>query len=334
MALTASANSRLVSSPSPKPLDHNALLGLHSGLRGLASVLDRIAVSTSTVLIRGETGVGKELVARELHARSRRSTGPLVRTNCAALAEGLLESELFGHEAGAVSGCLGPRVGRFEEANAGTLFLDEIADISTKVQVALLRVLQESEFQRVGSNRTLHVDVRIIAATSAPLEQKVKRHEFREDLFYRLNVVPLFIPPLRDRPEDIRPLACHFTQVFGARLGKKLVLTESSVQRLEAHDWPGNVRELRNVIERSCVLSDETACIGPEQILLGPQPEFGRPLQAAQTACQILEQIDHEDARQLAAALRDARGSKARAARLLGIPRTTLNDRLRRLKLS
>jgi transcriptional regulator with GAF, ATPase, and Fis domain len=333
MTLATVSESDLVKRLGPRSLDHNALLGLHSGLRGLAAVLDRIAMSNSTVLIRGETGVGKELVARELHLRSRRFTGPMVRTNCAALAEGLLESELFGHEAGAFSGCRGPRIGRFEEANSGTLFLDEIADISTKVQMALLRVLQESEFQRVGSNRTLHVDVRIIAATSAPLEQKVRRHEFREDLFYRLNVVPLFIPPLRDRSEDIRPLACHFTTLFGTRLGKQLALNESAIQLLEAHDWPGNVRELRNVIERACVLSDDSACIDTAQIYLGPCFKLVQPVPRVHTAREILEETAHEDACQLAAALRDARGSKARAARLLGIPRTTLNDRLRRLNL-
>jgi transcriptional regulator with GAF, ATPase, and Fis domain len=317
----------------PRPRDRDALLGLQGGLRALGSVLDRIAVSISTVLIRGETGVGKELVARELHERSPRARGPLVRTNCAALADGLLESELFGHEAGAFTGCLGSRIGRFEEANRGTLFLDEIADISARVQVALLRVLQENEFQRVGSNRTLYTDVRIIAATSAPLEERVVRHEFREDLFYRLNVVPLYIPPLRERREDIRPLACHFIEHFAARLGKRLVLNEAALERLEAHDWPGNVRELRNVIERTCVLSENAACIEPDQIQLGSKPGTTPPMRSRITTHEIFDQLAREDAERLATALREARGSKAGAARLLGIPRSTLNDRLRRLDM-
>jgi transcriptional regulator with GAF, ATPase, and Fis domain len=317
----------------PGPRDRYALLGLQGGLRALASVLDRIAVTTSTVLIRGETGVGKELVARELHSRSQRAQGPLVRVNCAALADGLLESELFGHEAGSFTGCRGPRVGRFEEANGGTLFLDEIADISARVQVALLRVLQENEFQRVGSNRTLHVDVRIIAATSARLEERVACHEFREDLFYRLNVVPLYVPPLRQRRDDIGPLACHFIELFAARLGKRLVLSRASLERLETYDWPGNVRELRNVVERACVLSEDTASIEPEQLQLGSGPGLGPMARSALAPHDIFDQVARENTMRLTAALRAARGSKARAARLLGIPRTTFNDRLRRLEM-
>jgi transcriptional regulator with GAF, ATPase, and Fis domain len=314
-----------------RPVECEPLLGLDGGLHALASVLDRIAVSTSTVLIRGETGVGKELVARELHRRSPREGGPFVRTNCAALADGLLESELFGHEAGSFTGSLGTRAGRFEAANGGTLFLDEIAEISPKVQVALLRVLQDSEFQRVGSNRTLHVDVRIIAATNAALEEKVARHEFREDLFYRLNVVPLYVPPLRERAQDIRPLACSFIERFAARLGKRLTLSEAALERLQSHPWPGNVRELRNVVERACVLSDHEARIEPEQLYLESEAVAAAPSRAPLATRQIYAEIAREDAMRLAAALREARGSKARAARLLGIPRTTLNDRLRRL---
>ncbi len=311
--------------------DSAPLLGLEGGLRALAAVLDRVAASSSTVLIRGETGVGKELVARELHSRSPRAQGPFVRTNCAALADGLLESELFGHEAGSFTGSLGTRTGRFEEADGGTLFLDEIAEISARVQVALLRVLQDNEFQRVGSNRTLRVNVRIIAATNAPLEERVARHEFREDLFYRLNVVPLYIPPLRERRQDIRPLACNFAKFFAARLGKRIVLSEAVLERLDSYPWPGNVRELRNVLERACVLSEPEGCIEPDHLHLDGESRPALAPRAPMSTQGIYAEIAREDALRLAAALREARGSKARAARLLGIPRTTLNDRLRRL---
>jgi transcriptional regulator with GAF, ATPase, and Fis domain len=307
------------------------LLGLDGGLRALASVLDRVAAAEATVLLRGETGTGKEMVAREIHARSPRSQRAFVRTSCAALAEGVLESELFGHEAGAFTGARGARAGRFEEAHGGTLFLDEIGDVSVRVQVALLRVLQEHEFQRVGSNRTLRVDVRVIAATHASLEAKVRAHEFREDLFYRLNVVPLYLPPLRDRREDVPGLARHFAAEFGHRLGKQLSLTEAALERLSGHGWPGNVRQLRNVVEHACVLADRVARIDAGDLELGSDalqlPEV--PLKSCRA---VLEEVEREEGRRMLAALREARGSKTRAAQILGIPRTTLTDRLRRLE--
>jgi len=308
------------------------LLGLDGGLRAVGAVLDRIAVSNSTVFLRGETGVGKELVARELHHRSLWAEGPFVRSNCAALEDSLLESDLFGCDVQPTESN-GMAIGSVDRANGGTLFLDEIGAISPKIQMALLRLLQDGVFQRVGNGRTLQVDVRIIAATSAPLEERIALREFREDLFYWLNVVPLHVPPLRDRLEDIRPLAESFIRLFADRLGKRVTLSEAALERLLAHSWPGNVRELRNVVERACVLCDRDACIAPEQLHLesGPMTTTTR-LRPLDTRS-IYAEIAREDAMRLAAALREARGSKARAARLLGIPRTTLNDRLRRLDL-
>ena len=306
------------------------ILGLDGGLRAIASVLDRISASQSTVLLRGETGTGKELIAAEIHRRSGRP-GLLVRTNCAALADGVLESELFGHEAGSFTGAKGSRLGRFEQAHGGTLFLDEIGDISGRVQVALLRVLEACEFQRVGGNRNVQVDVRIIAASHAPLEDKVRRGDFRADLFHRLNVVPLRLPPLRDRREDIEPLAAYFVQSLGERLGKQLALQPAAVDRLRNHDWPGNVRELRNVLECACVLAEPGTRIDAPDLKLGcgaATPPAGE----VPTLRSVLDDVAREDARRLLEAMRDARGSKTRAAQILRIPRTTLTDRLRRLE--
>jgi transcriptional regulator with GAF, ATPase, and Fis domain len=310
------------------PLEEQPLLGLDGGLRALGSVLDRVAVARTIVLLRGETGTGKDLVAREIHRRSGRS-GPFVATNCSALADGVLESELFGHESAAFTGARGTRIGRFEEADGGTLLLDEIGDVSAHVQVALLRVLQDMEFQRVGGNRTLHVDVRVIAATHAPLEEKIRRKEFREDLFYRLNVVRLQLPPLRNHRRDIATLAHHFIHTFGRQLGKDLSLTAAAVQRLEGQDWPGNVRQLRNVLERAAVLAAPADEIDAPDLDLDEERCVS---EASARPSEVLKEVAHEEARRLTDALRDAGGSKTRAAQLLGIPRTTLNDRLRRLE--
>ena len=309
-------------------LEDQPLLGLDGGLRALGSVLDRVAVVRTTVMLRGETGTGKELVAREIHRRSGR-TGPFVATNCSALADGVLESELFGHESAAFTGAKGTRIGRFEEADGGTLLLDEIGDVSGHVQVALLRVLQNMEFQRVGGNRTLHVDVRIIAATHAPLEEKIRRKEFREDLFYRLNVVRLDLPRLRDHREDVATLAHHFIRTLGAQLGKRLSLTPAAIQHLEGQDWPGNVRQLRNVLERAAVMAAPVAEIDVPALDLD---EDRRRCEASARPSEVLREVAQEEARRLTDALRDAGGSKTRAAQLLGIPRTTLTDRLRRLE--
>jgi DNA-binding NtrC family response regulator len=222
----------------------------------LINMASRIAVSRATVLIKGESGTGKELLARLIHNLSPRSARLITVVNCSALPESLLESELFGHEKGAFTGATARRIGRFEEADGGTLFLDEIGDISASVQVKLLRFLQEREFQRVGGNQTIHSDVRIISATNRDLESKVKEGTFREDLFYRLNVVVMDMPPLRERKEDVPPLIAHFLKRFAADNGKNVTgITSEARDLLLKYDYPGNVRELENIIERAVVIS-------------------------------------------------------------------------------
>src|SRR3954465_15442372 len=233
-----------------------AIVGDSPGLREVLARVEQVAQTASTVLLRGETGTGKELVARAIHINSARETKPFVRVNCAALASGVLESELFGHEKGAFTGAVARRLGRFELADGGTLFLDEVGDLPQDVQVKLLRVLQEREFERVGGTETVKVDVRVVSATHRDLEQLIAAGEFREDLYYRLNVFPITLPPLRDRPGDI-PLLCeHFIQKFAQSTGKAVRGIEpAALASLTAYPWPGNVRELENVIERALILA-------------------------------------------------------------------------------
>ena len=286
------------------------------------------------MLIRGESGTGKELIAREVHRQSQRAARPFVRVNCAAFSEGVLESELFGHEAGAFTTANKARVGRFEQANGGTLFLDEIGDVSAGVQVKLLRVLQEREFERVGGNRTVKVDLRVIAATHRDLEGMMRGGQFRQDLFFRLNVVPIEVPPLRARPADVETLALHFLAHFCRQLGKRLELSGAALGLLARYDWPGNVRELRNVLERAVVLADDGLTLEVEDLTLDlalPPPVVLPPLSRPGS---VFEEIALAEAEELKAALRKADGKRARAARLLGIPRTTLNDKLKRLGIT
>jgi Nif-specific regulatory protein len=231
-----------------------------------------VAKWNTTVLIRGETGTGKELVANAIHYNSPRARGPYIKLNCAALPENLLESELFGHEKGAFTGAVGARKGRFEQADGGTLFLDEIGDISPSFQAKLLRVLQEGEFERVGGGRTLKVDVRIIAATHRDLENAVEVGEFREDLYYRLSVMPLFLPPLRERLEDIPEIARHLLGKIGKVQNRKLSIQDAAIRRLAAYTWPGNVRELENCLERAAILAEEGG-IDPALIRFPPARE-------------------------------------------------------------
>jgi len=233
------------------------ILGVHPSMQRLLKTVAQVAASRATVLVHGETGTGKELIAAAIHQNSRRRNKPFVKLNCAALAEALLESELFGHERGAFTGATGRREGRFMKADGGTLFLDEVSEIPMSVQVKLLRFLQEREFERVGGNETLRVDVRVVAATNRHLEDRVESGDFREDLFYRLNVVQLDVPPLRARRSDIPLLADHFLQKFGAENGRALEgFTEDALLALRLYPWPGNVRELENAIERAVVLTE------------------------------------------------------------------------------
>lgn len=314
--------------------DLSAIVGLDGGLAALGATLGRVARTDSTVMIRGESGTGKELVAREVHRRSLRADAAFVRVNCAAFSEGVLEIELFGHEAGAFTGAKQSRLGRFEQANGGTLFLDEIGDVSPGVQVRLLRVLQERELERVGGNRTVKIDIRVIAATHRDLEEMVRAGQFRQDLFYRLNVVPLEIPPLRARPGDLAALARHFVEHFSRQLGKRLDLSTAALDSLRRYDWPGNVRELRNAVERAVVLADGSPVLEPEDFSFdvagarSPTPRVTAPRES------IFEEIAQAEVETIRDALRQAGGSKSRAARILGIPRTTLNDKLRRLDIT
>src|SRR6202049_2968283 len=231
------------------------LVGNSAALRRVLNMVGVVAPTDATVLINGETGTGKELIAEAIHKCSNRSNGPLVKVNCAAIPAGLLESELFGHERGAYTGAVTRGIGRFERANRGTLFLDEIGDLPPQLQPKLLRVMQERQFERLGGASTIHTDVRVVCATHRNLAEMVGKREFRADLFYRLNVFPIELPPLRERTEDIHLLVHHFVMDYAARMNKRITaISEEFMTALERHSWPGNVRELQNFIERSVLL--------------------------------------------------------------------------------
>jgi len=242
--------------PGP-PLDAEEIVGESSALRRVLNQAKKVASSDATVLIQGETGTGKELIARAIHRMSSRRNAGLVKLNCAAVPIGLLESELFGHEKGAFTGAVARVVGRLETAHQGTLFLDEVGELPLELQPKLLRVLQDGEFQRLGSNQTIHVDIRLLAATNRNLAHSVAQRKFRPDLYYRLNVFPIRMPSLRERLEDIPALACYLAQKHALRMNKKIeTITDESLSALAAWEWPGNIRELENLIERSVILSD------------------------------------------------------------------------------
>jgi two-component system, NtrC family, response regulator AtoC len=312
------------------------MVGDSEPMRDVHGLVRRAAASTATVLIRGESGSGKEVIARRIHEIGPRSHGPLVKVHCAALPEQLLESELFGHEKGAFTGATSRKPGRVEIAEGGTLFLDEIGDISAAIQVKLLRVLQDKEYERVGGTRTLQADVRFIAATHRPLEEMIRRGEFREDLYYRLNVIPIVAPPLRSRPDDIEALALHFARGFGEQYGRPgLHLAREAIALLRRHSWPGNVRQLQNFVERLAVFAetDEIALAGVEAELRGlcgdgaagtsgPEPSL------MSTGLNLDEVLRRAERRALEKALRKADGNKTVAARILGVSRRTLYNKL------
>jgi formate hydrogenlyase transcriptional activator len=240
------------------------IIGHSPALKSVLAEVKRVAPTDSTVLVLGETGTGKELIAHAIHNLSVRCGRPFVKLNCAAIPFDLLESELFGHEKGAFTGAVTQKLGRFEMANTGTLFLDEIGDIPLGLQPKLLRVLQEKEFERLGSGRTHQIDVRLIAATHRDLTEMVSRNEFRSDLYYRLNVFPVLVPPVRERREDIQPLVSHFVEVFAQRMGKRIdQISQATMNALIAYSWPGNVRELQNLIERAVIRSDNGVLPNP-----------------------------------------------------------------------
>jgi len=291
----------------------------------LLALVRRVAPSRASVLIQGESGTGKELVARLLHYWSDRVGQPFVAVNCKAFAEGVLESELFGHEKGAFTGAVGARAGCFERAGGGTLFLDEIAEVGVEFQAKLLRVLQDGEVLRVGGTQPRPVDVRIVAATNRALREEIPAGRFREDLYFRLNVIPIQLAPLRDRREDILPLARHFLARHAGEAGRQVRFGPDAEQALLAHSWPGNVRELENAVERAVVLARGTA-IGPEDFLL----EATMTSPAASAATTLQAQLDLSAASHIRAALEAAGGSRAEAARALGIDRTTLYRMMKR----
>jgi formate hydrogenlyase transcriptional activator len=242
--------------PGP-PLDAEEIVGESPALKRVLHQASKVAPSDATVLIQGETGTGKELIARAIHRLSLRRNSSMVRLNCAAIPAGLLESELFGHEKGAFTGAVARKIGRLETAHQGTLFLDEVGELALELQSKLLRVLQDGEFQRLGSNGTVRVDIRLLAATNRNLAHSVAQRKFRPDLYYRLNVFPIRMPPLRERVEDIPALACYLAQKHARRMKKKIEsIANESLQALAAWEWPGNIRELENLIERSVILSD------------------------------------------------------------------------------
>jgi len=244
----------------------------------------RVAPTDATVLILGETGTGKELIARAIHSASNRSDKPFIKINCAALPAGLIESELFGHERGAFSGAIQRRVGRFELANGGTIFLDEIGEVSLEVQVKLLRVLQEREFERIGGNQTIKCDVRVIAASNRDLPGAIAAGSFRADLFYRLNVFPVKLPPLRDRAGDIPLLVQFFVQKYGPKVGRQVTAVDgATVERLIRYEWPGNIRELENIVERALILATTSVFVVGEDVLPVASPAVARVLSSRAT---------------------------------------------------
>ncbi len=302
------------------------IVGESRALKHVLKQVETVAVTDSTVLILGETGSGKELVARALHNLSGRRERTFVKLNCAAIPTGLLESELFGHEKGAFTGAIARKIGRFELADRGTLFLDEVGEIPLELQVKLLRVLQEREFERLGSNRTLRVDVRLIAATNRDLAQLVEEKKFRSDLFYRLNVFPITVPPLRERPEDIPLLVRHFTQKFAQRMKKRVeTIPAAAMKALQEYPWPGNVRELENFVERAVILTQGSDLFVPLSELKSESSALTNSLNTT------LEQAEREH---ILKALRDSDwviGGPAGAAVRLGMKRTTLQSKMRKL---
>ena len=301
------------------------IVGNSPALESTLAEVQRVAPTDSTVLVLGETGTGKELIAHAIHNLSPRCGCPFIKLNCAALPFDLLESELFGHEKGAFTGAVAQKLGRFEMANTGTFFLDEVGDLPLALQPKLLRILQEQEFERLGSGRTHHINVRLVAATHRDLTLMVARNEFRSDLYYRLNVFPVLVPPLRERREDIRLLVMHFVEVFARRMGKRIEdIPQATMNAFTAYDWPGNVRELQNLVERAVIRSDNGLFPNP---LPTPQEET-IPSVASQGTLR-----DHEAAlilHTLRAAGGMIGGPQGAAARL-GLKRTTLVSKMKRL---
>jgi len=324
------------------------LLGRSQVMQPLRQLIRKVAPTQATVLIQGESGTGKELVARALYRLSPRVSGPFIKINCAAVPENLIESEFFGHEKGAFTGAMSKREGRFELAHGGTILLDEISEISPQVQAKLLRVLQERELERVGGNRTLKVDVRVLATTNRNLEHCVDRKEFRQDLFFRLNVVPIHIPPLRERKEDIPELSERFMHRFARKHGVRVKgISDTCLSVLLQHHWPGNVRELQNVLERAVILCGDDGRLEPEHLGFAPATQLavaapplgfasfagnavvgGAPVQLDAPQLGGILPLAELEKRQIFAALAHTQGNRTHASRLLGISIRTLRNKM------
>jgi formate hydrogenlyase transcriptional activator len=309
------------------------IIGNSPALRRVLGMARIVAPTDSTVLINGETGTGKELIAEAIHKWSGRSNGPFVKVNCAAIPAGLLESELFGHERGAYTGAVARSIGRFERANRGTLLLDEIGDLPRELQPKLLRVLQERKFERLGGATAIHTDVRVICATHRNLSEMIEEGQFRADLFYRLNVFPIELPPLRDRPEDIRLLAHHFAMDYAARMRRRITaISEEFMAAVAWHSWPGNVRELQNFIERSVILSTGGVVRGPLPELTRITPDGSK--WSKSSAPVTLEQAERSHILQTLQETKGVIGGRNGAAARLGVPRTTLMYKMQRLGIN
>jgi formate hydrogenlyase transcriptional activator len=302
------------------------IVGSSGALQKVLSLVSKVAPTDATVLITGETGTGKELVARAIHRRSRRSSRAFVSVNCAAIPRDLIASELFGHEKGSFTGALQRRLGRFELAEGGTIFLDEVGELPAETQIALLRVLQEHEFERVGGTRSIQTNVRVIAATNRNLQAAIQAGTFRSDLFYRLNVFPIDMPPLRERREDIPVLVEYFVDHCARKVGKNIQgITKESLDLLRSYPWPGNIRELQNVIERSVIMC-ETENFSVDKTWLAQQP-----------LANLSEKLATQEKEMIEAALRESAGrvfGPSGAATKLGIARSTLESKIRSLKIS
>lgn len=304
------------------------IIGESVALKRALKQVETVAATDSTVLIHGETGTGKEVIAKTIHELSPRRTREFVRANCACVPAGLLESELFGHEKGAFTGAISRNVGRLELADKGTLFLDEVGDIPLELQSKLLRVLQDQEFERLGSARTVHIDFRLVAATNVDLAQAVEQSRFRSDLYYRLNVFPIEIPALRNRAEDIPTLAWYFTKKYARRMNKYIeIIRAEDLEAMVRYNWPGNVRELQNFIERSVVLSSGS-------ILRPPLTELSRPARSSAPSICTLAEAEREHILQALRQTEWVVGGPYGAATQLGVKRTTLLDKMRRLGIS
>jgi transcriptional regulator with GAF, ATPase, and Fis domain len=311
------------------------IVGTSAGLRSTLSLVSKVAPTNATVLVTGETGTGKELVARAIHQRSAHASRAFISVNCAAFAPSLISSELFGHEKGAFTGATQRRLGRFELADGGTIFLDEVGDLPPDTQVALLRVLQEREFERVGGTQPIKVDVRVIAATNRDLNAAVSSGSFRSDLFYRLHVFPIEIPPLRERREDIALLAKYFIARYARKARKNIRhISQETLELLQSYAWPGNIRELQNVIERSVILCEtETFSIDESWLPRQPQPF---PMAKPKNQTQLPRKLDEQEKDMIEAALKESRGrifGPNGAAANLGVPRSTLESKIKSLKI-